>query len=529
VAVALTGLSLAGPASAQIPVELRFDGEPFESTAPPEFTCFDEAGGRWVGCPVARAEARGGWRLQRPAPGRYRLHVSIDENPINPRRYPGDYEGHVSFEATDTEPRRLLVDLARLIHLTRPADNGRALEGMLTGCATQPRFPTRRHAWTPSAVLEVAWAPIVADAEYRYSIATFECDPPVFRREIASGRTAGTSLSLTLPPSAPGEHYALRLEAWRDNRLIGDFYTHDAGTHSWNYRFRVLDATVPRWAYLGAGVGLILLLLGAEQLFGGVDAAGRRRRLRVLAGGILAVLVLGALVIGGQRYLQHREQRRAETEAAAAERERAKQRREAEAAFAAAAPRPDWWDSVSTPYRADTLGDLLSAWQGHPRTPQGERQFFKAAYQGILDHPDDDDLVASAIELLYWVVPDYPHRLALAKLGFERYLRHDRRTDNCANCMVGDTAQGLALNLSRLYTEAGRPDEALAVCRRLLDERGADVSPDKLAEIWNQVAWAHWHAGQRERAREVIREAIARYGQTARGDDLRSSLATFER
>jgi tetratricopeptide (TPR) repeat protein len=171
----------------------------------------------------------------------------------------------------------------------------------------------------------------------------------------------------------------------------------------------------------------------------------------------------------------------------------------------------------------------LSAWQGHPRTDEGERQFFKATYQGIVAHPDDEHVVATGIDLLSWVVRDYPHRLSLARFGYERYFRHERRIDNCANCMVGDTTQALARNLSTLYTEAGRFDEAIAVSRRLLDERSRDVSPYLLAETWSQLAWAHWRKGERERARQIVREGLERYGDTVRGDDLRQALAAFER
>jgi tetratricopeptide (TPR) repeat protein len=95
--------------------------------------------------------------------------------------------------------------------------------------------------------------------------------------------------------------------------------------------------------------------------------------------------------------------------------------------------------------------------------------------------------------------------------------------------MPGDTTQGLAQNLSQLLIAAGRHDEAVAVCRRLIEERGSEVSPYKLAETWDRIAWAHWEKGERERALEVVREALAKYGGTVRGDDLRRTLATFER
>jgi hypothetical protein len=39
---------------------------------------------------------------------------------------------------------------------------------------------------------------------------------------------------------------------------------------------------------------------------------------------------------------------------------------------------------------------------------------FKAAYQGILDHPDDEDVVATEVALLPYVVRDSPHPLGLA-------------------------------------------------------------------------------------------------------------------
>ena len=110
----------------------------------------------------------------------------------------------------------------------------------------------------------------------------------------------------------------------------------------------------------------------------------------------------------------------------------------------------------------------------------------EAAYQGIVDHADDDQVVATAIALLHHVVRDYPHRLQLAQFGYERYFQHRQRTDNCANCMVGDTTQGLAQNLTELYAAAGRYDEAIEVGRRLIEGRSADVSPYKLAETWDR-------------------------------------------
>jgi len=240
-------------------------------------------------------------------------------------------------------------------------------------------------------------------------------------------------------------------------------------------------------------------------------------------------IAVGAVAVSTYQHGQERERRRVEAEKTAAEAARQTRQREFVAAFASAAPRPAWWDEVQTPYRVDNVGDLLSAWQGYPHTPEGERQFFKAAYEGIVDHPDDEHVVATAIDLLHWVERGYPHRLPLARFGYEHYFRHNRRTDNCVNCMVGDTTQSLALNLSALYLEAGRPYDALQVSRRLIDERGQEISPYKLAETWSQLAWAYWRKGERDEALRVVREGIERYGATVRGVELRNTLEAFER
>jgi tetratricopeptide (TPR) repeat protein len=531
VAAAVALLGLAPGAAARIPLDLRFDGQPFEPSAPADLTCFSATAGAWVSCGARRGEGPGDWVLDGLAPGRYRLHVSVDENRANPRRFPGDYEAQHQFEVTDRGPDRLVVDMARLIHLTRPGDNARALEGMLTSCARQPVFETPRFSWGPTAQVEFAWEPIVPGAEYRVSVTAVSCSPRGQPREVLRTATGATTLTLALPPSAADEQYFFWIGAWREGRLVGDLYTHDGGAHSWNYRFQVRDASIPRWAYGVAAGALLVLALGAHRLLGGLERARRRRLLVSTLAGVAVVALAGSAVYVARDLIQQRERRRAEEERAQVEAERQARQRAFIADFASAAPRPSWWDDVQTPYRVDNVGDLLAAWQGHPRDDQGrgERQFFKAAYQGIVDHPDDEDVVATAIDLLHWVVRDYPQRLPLAQFGYERYFHHRRRTDNCANCMPGDTTQSLAQNLSQLLSAAGRHDEAVTVCRRLIEERGSEVSPYKLAETWDRIGWAYWEQGERDRARETIREAIAQYGDTVRGDQLRRTLATFER
>lgn len=534
-AISITILAMAAPAvNADIPLALRFNGEPLTVSVTPEFTCFSYTANRWVGCEARRAQQPGEYSLPSLPSGKYRLHVSIDENRANPRNFPGDYEAQKNFEVTAQDPLpRIEVDVPRLLHLTRPGDNARPIDGMLTGCATQPRFETARYAWTPRAKIDFGWEPVVEGAEYRYFLFAFPCNAGGAQRKLIEDKTLQATLALDLPPLPDNEYYLFRVEAWKDGRMIGDLYTHDSGAHSWNYRFRIADNTVPLWMYF-AGAGLVLLVvLLLWKTFGGLPAEMRRGRLRVFMRAGLVVLVLGVIVAGGYAYYHAQQRKAMEQASTAAEAERAAKNQEFITAFTAAAPKPEWWDKVETPYHVQSYGDLMAAWQGYPREAaqrlSGERQFFKAAYQGILDHPDDPHIVVTAIQFLHYVVPDYPQRIGLAEFGVNRYFDYQQRTDNCANCMPGDAVQALALNLSQLYASTNRYDEAIAVNQRLITERGKDVSPYKLAETWNQVAWSHWHAGERERAIQVAHEALGKYRDTVRGGDLARSLERFEK
>jgi hypothetical protein len=338
-ALALSALLLPTAAGAQAPIllELRFDGQPVDTTAPPDFSCFDYTRNRWAGCRVERTPIPGTFTLQPLEPGKYRMHVSVDENPANPRRHPGDYEVQHLFEVTTTGPERLTVDLARLIHLTLPGDNARPIEGMLTSCVTQPTFVTPRHSWGPRASVAFAWDAVLAGAEYRYRLVARPCGQPGADREIVSATTGDTALTLAVPPCDEGQQYVFRVEAWKGGRLIGDLYTHDGGAHSWNYRFRVRNGSLPRWTYFAAGGGMALLLLGAYRFVDVGDPARRRRRIRALLGVLAAIVALGAAGAIGYLYLQTVERERAEAVRAAADAARKARQRELAAAFGAAA------------------------------------------------------------------------------------------------------------------------------------------------------------------------------------------------
>ena len=90
--------------------------------------------------------------------------------------------------------------------------------------------------------------------------------------------------------------------------------------------------------------------------------------------------------------------------------------------FMAQCPPPSWWDRVDiSGVQISTYGELISYWQDRHRTYP---QFFKAAYQAIVDYPLDTDVVATAISLMPNGDPSYPSMTPLLEFAAGRYFSH---------------------------------------------------------------------------------------------------------
>jgi len=160
----------------------------------------------------------------------------------------------------------------------------------------------------------------------------------------------------------------------------------------------------------------------------------------------------------------------------------------------------------------------------------GDRQFFKAAYQGIVDHPDDEHVVATASISCFWVERDYPQRLGHGALRLRALLHGIAGVPTTAPTVWSATPpKRFTENLSQLMMEAGRYDEAIEVGRRLDRGAGAEVSPYKLAETWDRMGLGPTGEG-RTRASLCDRPGGRSRGTApARAATSESTLAQFER
>jgi tetratricopeptide (TPR) repeat protein len=176
-------------------------------------------------------------------------------------------------------------------------------------------------------------------------------------------------------------------------------------------------------------------------------------------------------------------------------------------AFQAAAPQPEWWDRVSTYVEIKTYDDMLAYWQNNERT---KNQFFKAAYQAILDYPLDEDLVVNAINLLPNGDSAYPHTMTMLEFAIERHFHYDRPLNNYLG-KQGDAIAGIARKLSRTYNGIGNYGSTIELVERLLDEREYEINDQMLELLTLDYAEALYEYGQTDEAVAALETAIDKY------------------
>jgi tetratricopeptide (TPR) repeat protein len=194
-----------------------------------------------------------------------------------------------------------------------------------------------------------------------------------------------------------------------------------------------------------------------------------------------------------------------------------------------AIPQPAWWDSVPRSALAiNSLGDLLSVWQSGTNDEASRQRFYKLTYQAILDHSGDEDLIAEGIGLMAYVA-DSDDRFSLLKFGVDHFFSYDQRTNNCANCMIGDTVGEMVRDLAGAYISRGEPEAAIQIIQRLVDERESDVSAYNLALTFETMSRAYWEMKDVDGAKAAIQEGLRRFPNGWQADQLRRTLDGYEK
>lgn len=280
----------------------EYNGRPVTLDNDPQITCLQQPGAVPVRCKTYRSEDGRYW-IERPAPGRYLLQISVDRNRANPPRRAGDLyrEYPLRLDAATTGP--LLIALNRLLALQQPVDGSAPLA---SGCDGMDDYSAALLALFPEATMRFAWQPLESDARYRYKIWRVRCSDDMVLEQVLFQQTPQAQISEGLAPNRDGEYYRFEVTAVNARQQIGQLLLRDdRGGSSNAYTFVVSDPLIDRtWLYYLMAVLVVLFMLwvlvgawrgrGRAKAIPEPDDIRRPRSWRPLA----LVLLLGAVAAG---------------------------------------------------------------------------------------------------------------------------------------------------------------------------------------------------------------------------------------
>jgi outer membrane protein assembly factor BamB/thiol-disulfide isomerase/thioredoxin len=169
-------------------------------------------------------------------------------------------------------------------------------------------------------------------------------------------------------------------------------------------------------------------------------------------------------------------------------------------------PRPAWWDSVSIDgVKIRTLDDLWSVSGEHH--DKDRRVVFKAAYQAILYHPFDEEIVVAAIEHFPNYDPKYPHLVEILEFGLNNYFGYrSDRTDP-----PGTWIASITESLATRYIFEKRYSDAISIIDRLFAEYEGEVNDHMMETITLEYARALHGLNRLVEAIRVLENAIKEF------------------
>jgi len=169
----------------------------------------------------------------------------------------------------------------------------------------------------------------------------------------------------------------------------------------------------------------------------------------------------------------------------------------------------DWFETIDAP-EVNTPEEVSKLWQSEKRCCEDEnklqtnnRIFYKACYNAIAEHFNDDELVTKCLWLMDIAV-EREQAIQLTRFLVENYANHKSSTKGCVNCEPGDVIARETLTLAQ-YESADNLEDAINLIESLF-ERRSDISLWVQAEIYQYLATLYLKT-------EVSNERMARLTQ----------------
>jgi hypothetical protein len=183
--------------------------------------------------------------------------------------------------------------------------------------------------------------------------------------------------------------------------------------------------------------------------------------------------------------------------------------------FASVIQKPDWFDSVSAP-ALNSVADVDRLWQSRKRCcidkdklQANRREFYKACYNGIVQHPDNDELVVKCL----WLMdpgPGNEQYYVLKRYLVDNYGDHKSDTSHCANCAPGDVIARVTLGLAQHERYTDSVDVAIKRIEGLLSRRRPEISLWVQTEIYTALGQMYLKSAVTDERKQVISDAYER-------------------
>lgn len=513
---------------ADVKIRLKFDGAPFVSKTKPEFACRDESKQQWFDCALTPTGEPGEYKRENLAPGPYAVIFNVDENQNNLKVMPGDWQANYQFNITAGNDEQIVdVPMTKLMHLIKPQSNDGAMVGALGGsCKDKPLYIPAGHPWTNELTIPFEWEPVVKGATYKISIGRNNCKTDEGLGTFRKFETSETSFALTLPPNAEDEFYSFFIYAFRDGHTVGTFLTYDAAMQSWHYGFKIAPVSTPASYYLAiVAIVLLLTLLWFAMGYLGLGIVPRA----------LILLTLIAALVGGQqiipdaksyppyKYFDVPPVLLANTISAEANSAKDQARRVYPYSWSKEVPKPYWWESVTPKRRIANYAELSLWWQNQESGEQAQREFFKAIYEAIEQHPEDEQLTVAGMHFLFYLSDSQKILSQVGRVAIQHHIHHMQRVDNCAgDCRAADTIVSIASSYAPYLARSQGSKKAIAMLESVLDARKTDTSIYAAADLHVSLINLLYQAKQTRKARKILDYALTTFNKTGYIETLKS-------
>lgn len=133
-----------------------------------------------------------------------------------------------------------------------------------------------------------------------------------------------------------------------------------------------------------------------------------------------------------------------------------------------------------------------------------------AAYQAILDHRFNDDLVLNAVNLLPYGYRRYKHTTEMLGFAINDCFDYKRPLTNYGG-KAGDTIGGIVEKLVKLHNSQNRYSDSIKLINKFISKRENEINDHLLELLSSSLAEAYYNPGNKTKAAETLNYAIEKY------------------